>query len=383
MGVLGTVFDTFTSKVSDKNVEALQDSVKSLNHELTLLRYENSDDEDIRLACEYLKKRPFCAALFPYELTREIPAVEVLVDRRRKMCHVLYNGRPLFFPRREVPSLVRALYRYSLAYDDLLGNGYRQRSPHACQSERYHIEEGDVLIDAGGWTILDRIDDSTDEVLDGVLGTMADNVVEKVRNKVRDKFGRELEEGPEGGPVDGLVGSPEDEDKEVDVALGCARGLLALDVIDRVSKVYLVERAQRWWRPLKMTFAPYGEKVELLKGSLSSKKMDKKQKKKKIVFGLAELLEKCGQQRVFVMMDLEKETVEVLQEAREYLQAANKPIILAVSAYHRTTDYADLLRFFEEIGYRTETQPGYMYTDMNDGHGLRTFRHGLLRAANF
>ena len=48
MGVLGTVFDTFTSKVSDKNVEALQDSVKSLNHELTLLRYENSDDEDIR-----------------------------------------------------------------------------------------------------------------------------------------------------------------------------------------------------------------------------------------------------------------------------------------------------------------------------------------------
>ncbi len=34
-------------------------------------------------------------------------------------------------------------------------------------------------------------------------------------------------------------------------------------------------------------------------------------------------------------------------------------------------------------GYHTEVQPGYIYTDMNDGLGIRTLRKGLIRAANF
>ena len=54
-----------------------------------------------------------------------------------------------------------------------MGVGYRQRSPHAFQSERYHIEEGDVLIDAGGGRgitafDIDMIDDVIDEVVDRV-----------------------------------------------------------------------------------------------------------------------------------------------------------------------------------------------------------------------
>lgn len=41
------------------------------------------------------------------------------------------------------------------------------------------------------------------------------------------------------------------------------------------------------------------------------------------------------------------------------------------------------MRFFEEIGYHTETQPGYVYTDMNDGQGIHSLRKGMIRAANF
>jgi len=363
INILNWLKDTFTSKISDQDIDALQDSVKVLNYELSLLRYKDSDDEDARLAIEYLKKRPVCTALFPYEIVREIPEVEVHFDKDRKMCYVMHNGRPLYFPKREDEKLVRAAYRYSLAYDDILGYGYRERSPHACQSQRYHIEEGDVLIDAGGWTILDRLDDSVDEALNDVL----DVLLEEALEKVKDKFGK---------------GDPESrQNEEIDVCrdLGTARGLLALDVIDKVSKVYLVERTSRWRKPLKATFAPYKDKVELVKGVLSSKK---KGKKKKELFSLAELLKKCGQQRVFVMMDLEGKELEVLRKAQEYLRTAGNPITLAVCAYHRTTDYDDLMAFFEEIGYQTETQPGYMYTEMNDGHGIHSLRHGLIRASN-
>lgn len=347
--IFGLLMDFVNSQLTNKDIDALHDAVRSVNYELSMLRYKDSDDEDIRLAYEYLRKRPQCTALFPYEKTREIPDVDVQYDKLAKMCYVMHNGHPLYFPKGEKEKLVRLLYRYSIAYDDILGSGYHERNPHACQSERYHIEAGDVLIDAGGWTILEILDDSSEEMLD----FLKDDVVDMLRKK-------------------------ELEIKEVEFDVGTARGLLALDVIDKVSQVYVVERASRWWKPLEATFAPFKDKVELVKGELSAS--PKRDKKKKI--HLVDLLEKCGQQRVFVMMDLEGDELEVLRDAQEYLQAATNPIVLAVCAYHRPSDYDELLRFFETIGYHTETQPGYMYTDMNAGHGAHSLRRGLIRASN-
>ena len=366
MNGIGKLFssagDMITSRRIDKDIENLQESVGALNYELTLLRYKDSDDEDIRLAYEYLKKRPLCAALYPYEKMRDTPPIEVCSDKDLKMCYVMHNGHPLYFPKGEKEVFVRWLYRYAIEDDDIMGNGYRQRSPHAYQSERYHIEEGDVLIDAGGGRGL-LSTDVLGDVVDDVSDKLAEVLFKHARNGVKD----------------------------AGVDVGSARGLLALDVMDKVSKVYMVEHAPRWWKPIEATFAPYKDKVELVKGTLSGKKKrkvkeeekeeKKKDKKKKI--RLVDLLEKCGQQRVFVAMDLEGKELEVLRDAQEYLQAAKNPITFAVCAYHRTTDYEDLKRFFEEIGYHTETQPGYIYTDMYDGHGIHSLRRGMIRASNF
>jgi len=353
--LFGSLWDTVLSRMTDKDIDALQESVKALNYELSLLRYKNSDDEDVRLAYEYLKKRPHSVALFPYEKLRDMPPVEVHTDKDSKMSYVMHNGRPLYFPKGENEKFVRWLYRFAIEDDDIMGNGYRQRSPHAYQSERYHIEEGDVLIDAGGGRCL-----SAQAVIDDVMEQVEKAVFRHARDGERDAV----------------------------FDVGSARGLLALDVIDKVSKVYMVEPAPRWWKPIEATFAPYQDKVELVKGSLSGKKKakekeDNKKKKKEKKIGLVDLLEKCGQQRVFVMMDIEGKELEVLKDAQDYLKAAKTPITLAVCAYHRTTDYDDLMRFFESIGYHTETQPGYIYTDMNDGQGVHSLRRGVIRASNF
>lgn len=351
--LISSLGDMFVSRMTDKDIDDLQESVKALNYELSLLRYKDSDDEDIRLAYEYLKKRPHSVALFPYEKLRDMPPVEVHTDKDSKMCYVMHNGRPLYFPKGENEKFVRWLYRYAIEDDDNMGNGYRQRSPHAYQSERYHIEEGDVLIDAGGGRCL-----SVDDVIDDVMEQVEKAIFRHARDGERDAV----------------------------FDVGSARGLLALDVIDKVSKVYMVEPAPRWWKPIEATFAPYQDKVELVKGLLSGKKKkeeekDKKKKSEKRI-GLVDLLEKCGQQRVFVMMDIEGKELEVLKDAQDYLKSAKNPITLAVCAYHRTTDYDDLMRFFESIGYHTETQPGYIYTDINDGHGIHSLRRGLIRASN-
>ena len=243
-----------------------------------------------------------------------------------------------------------------------MGNGYRQRNPNAYQSEHYHVEEGDVLIDAGdGRRLL------SSEVVDEVVDVVTDKLSEVLLKRTHDEV----------------------EDNDID--FGSARGVLTLDVIDKVSKVYIVEHAHRWWKPIEATFAPYKDKVELVKGSLSGKKKkttteivkEEKEKEKKKKIRLVDLLEKCGQQRVFVIMDNEGHELEILCDAQEYLQAAKNPITLAVCAYHRTTDYEDLMRFFESIGYHTETQPGYIYTDMNDGHGVRSLRKCIVRASNY
>ena len=359
--IISSASDILTSRITDKDIEALQESVRALNYELSLLRYKDSDDEDIRLAYEYLKKRPFSAPLFPYEKMRDMPPVEVRSDKELKMCYVMHNGHPLYFPKGEHEKFVRWLYRYAVEDDDVLGNGYRQRSPHAFQSERYHIEEGDILIDAGGGRCLSSLD-----------------VVDDVIDDVTEKIGKAISK------------NADDRERDVEIDVGSARGLFALDVIDKVSKIYIVERASRWWKPIEATFAPYKDKVELVKGVLSTKKKKKgkkeeeaeKKKREKKKIRLVDLLEQCGQQRVFVTMDLEGNELDVLKEAQEYLQAAKSPITLAVCAYHRTTDYEDLKRFFEAIGYHTETQPGYVYTDMNDGHGIHSLRKCLIRASN-
>ena len=356
--LFSSVTDIFTERKTDKDIEILKDNVKALNYELSLLRYKDSDDEDIRLAYEYLKKRPFCAPMYPYEKTRDMAPVEVLSDKDSKMRYVMHNRHPLYFPLGEKDKLVPWFYRFAVEDDDVSGEGYRQRSPHAYQSERYHIEEGDVLIDAGGGLDFSALD-------------MIDDVIDKIGKTLTKRF-------HEGWG-------------DVELDIGSVRGMFALDVIDKVSKVYLLEQSHYWQKPLEATFAPYKDKVELMKASLSVKrkkkekegeKEDKNESNKKRV-SLAEMLEKCKGQRVFVVMDIEGEELDVLKDAQEYLKAAKNPITLAVCAYHRTTDYENLKRLFEAIGYHTETQPGYVYTNINDGHGLYSLRRGLIRASNF
>ena len=292
------------SRKAHKRFVALQDSIQALNYEFSLLSNQHSEDEDLQLALDYLRKRPLCMDQFPYEKQRDMGEIVLRYDKGEKLNYVIHKGHPLYFPKDMTEDIIREAYRFAIEDDDIIGDGYRQRSPHAYQSERYHIGEGDILIDAGS-----------------------------------------------------------------------AEGLFALDVIEKVSKVYIIECDPRWRKPLEATFRPWKDKVEIVRAILSGEKHGDE-------IGLVDLLNECGTHDVFVKMDIEGAEVEVLKGARAYLSARKTPIIFAVCAYHRTTDYDTLMDFFNSINYNTETQPGYMYTKMNDGRGIYTFRKVMIRASN-
>lgn len=308
MNVIGQFFDNMRfflfSRKARKRISILLEGMKALNYEVSMLRYKDSEEEDIRLAYDYLHKRQYCTDICPYEQTRSLDVIDVRYDDRLKMFFVMHKGCPLYYPKHMTEEEVHFLYRIAHEEEDILSEGYRQRTPHSYQSDRYHICDGDVLIDAGS-----------------------------------------------------------------------AEGLLTLDVIDKVSKAYLVECDSRWWKPLEATFAPYKDKVEIVKGVLTGAKRDGG-------FGLTELLEKCRDRSVFVKMDIEGAELEVLQGAQEYLKTAKNQLILAVCAYHHVADYDQLNAFFNVIGYSTETQSGYMYTNLYEGNGIYSLRRGVIRASN-
>lgn len=53
--------------------------------------------------------------------------------------------------------------------------------------------------------------------------------------------------------------------------IGCAEGNFALSVVDRVKEIYLFEVEDVWIRPLQLTFAPYRDKVHIIKKCVARK----------------------------------------------------------------------------------------------------------------
>ena len=51
---------------------------------------------------------------------------------------------------------------------------------------------------------------------------------------------------------------------DVVVDIGAAEGNFAIDVVERAKKVWLFEASPAWQRALRATFAPWGEKVEIV-----------------------------------------------------------------------------------------------------------------------
>lgn len=151
---------------------------------------------------------------------------------------------------------------------------------------------------------------------------------------------------------------------------GVAEGNFALEIIDLVEKIYLIEADSKWVEALKCTFAPYMEKVCIVEKFLGDEKDE---------ITVDEII---GNGRLdFIKMDIEGAEVRALKKAEATLK--NNEIKLVVCAYHNPDDEEDIKNVLEEYGYCSEPSQGYMVFITDDFWQKEvqcpTLVHGLIR----
>ena len=172
----------------------------------------------------------------------------------------------------------------------------------------------------------------------------------------------------------------QDKDFKVDkgdviLDVGCAEAIFALDNIEKVSKAYLFECASEWRKPLKLTFAPYKDKVVFVHKLVSDKTTRKSTT-------LADIVKpEMGKgAHFFVKMDIEGWERTVINGNADFFK--NAKVKLSCCVYHRQDDATVIEKMLKEMGYKTRFSEGWMLPTMNGIH-YPYFRRGVIYARNY
>jgi hypothetical protein len=134
--------------------------------------------------------------------------------------------------------------------------------------------------------------------------------------------------------------------------IGAAEGILSLEKIDVLKKVYLVECEQEWVDALNRTFEPYKEKVNII-----FKYIDQNDSETSI--SLNTLGENLKNEKIFLKMDVEGYEKKSLLGGLNLLK--NNNCIAAVCTYHNPAHPKEIKEIFESIGYNPVFSKGYIH----------------------
>ena len=156
--------------------------------------------------------------------------------------------------------------------------------------------------------------------------------------------------------------------------VGCADGNFALSVVDRVKEIYLFEVEETWMKPLELTFAPYRDKVHIIKKCVT----------KSSDAAAVSIDDFCEENHIetigLVKMDVEGYEKDVLSGAKKML-TNNKIKRLAVCTYHKPDDEQTLGAMLPN--YHKVMSEGYMLGALiQDIWNVKPpyFTKGLMRA---
>jgi hypothetical protein len=135
----------------------------------------------------------------------------------------------------------------------------------------------------------------------------------------------------------------------IGIDVGAAEGIFALEVIEKIEHIYLVESDDGWIEALKYTFKGYKDKVTIIKAFVSDKSQD-------VTMRLDDLI---GNQRIdFIKMDIEGNEIKALNGCREIIERCYPK--LAVCSYHHKNDSRDIKEWLEKFGYAISQSYGYV-----------------------
>ena len=159
---------------------------------------------------------------------------------------------------------------------------------------------------------------------------------------------------------------------DIFVDVGAAEGIVALDYVEEMSKVYIIECEERWIDALRATFKPYKEKVEIIPFLCGEHIENGK------VITLDSLL---GSETlpIVIKMDTEGGEMKALRGANAILKRVSTK--LAVTTYHTNDAAKEIYEYLDCLGYKCEWSNGYMLFIYDKSTKYPYFRRGILCAS--
>lgn len=161
------------------------------------------------------------------------------------------------------------------------------------------------------------------------------------------------------------------EQDDVIADIGAAEGNFSLAVIEKVRKIYLFEYDREWIEALKVTFAPWAQKVEIINKYVSDIddeshiKFDTFYKSKKDI--------------TFLKIDVDGFESIVLNSCNEIFRSGN-PFKVALCTYHKNNDEKDFTLLLKNHGFSVTPSKGYMIHYYDKKMRAPYLRRGLIRA---
>ncbi len=148
--------------------------------------------------------------------------------------------------------------------------------------------------------------------------------------------------------------------------VGAAEGIFALDVIEKVEKVYLFECDEDWIEPLRRTFRPWLDKVIFVHKFVGDVTRDN-------IITLDDYFN--GKKLDYLKADIEGAESKLLSGGgNTFLRL--KQVILC--AYHRQQDEKIIRDYLHQYGFSAEVNPGYMLYFYDSAFCAPYLRRGVI-----
>lgn len=168
--------------------------------------------------------------------------------------------------------------------------------------------------------------------------------------KVKEYYKGLLIEQDEESPHRYLTPAFDVSEGDVVIDIGVAEGNFSLEIIEKVSKVYLVETSNEWVEALTQTFKDYQEKVVIIQKFVTS-----------ISEGRCTTLDMLIKEPVhFIKMDIEGNEWDALLGAENLIRQSER-LKCAICSYHSDFDETLIKDVLSNYGLECSTTPGYMW----------------------
>jgi hypothetical protein len=149
--------------------------------------------------------------------------------------------------------------------------------------------------------------------------------------------------------------------------IGAADGNFALSVVEKAKKIYLFECDEEWIYALKMSFAPWKDKVIIVNKYVSDTNENN-------CIRLDDYIKNA--EINFLKVDIEGAELQFLMGAKSFL-ATQDDLNIAICTYHKESDAIDIEHILTENNFYTSFSNGYITFVWEDTPCLR---RGLIRA---